>query len=53
MVVGGQCFCMQTDDSQVKIAKLSVLTPAEQAVLDQALTGVPAREIAEHLSSSG
>jgi len=34
------------------LAKLSALTPAEQAVLDQALTGVPAREIAEHLSIS-
>ncbi len=34
------------------IARLSALTPAEQAVLDQALTGVPAREIAEHLSLS-
>src|SRR6188508_1441031 len=42
--------CMDTDDSQVTIAKLSALTPAEQAVLDQALTGVPAREIAEQLS---
>lgn len=29
-----------------------MLAPAEQAVLDQALTGVPAREIAEHLSLS-
>ena len=45
-------FCMQTDDSQVTIARLSALTPAEQAVLDQALTGVPARQIAEHLSLS-
>jgi DNA-binding CsgD family transcriptional regulator len=44
--------CMDTDDSQVTIAKLSALTPAEQAVLDQALTGVPAREIAERLSLS-
>jgi DNA-binding CsgD family transcriptional regulator len=52
MVVGDQCFRMQTDDSQVTIAKLSVLTPAEQAVLDRALTGVPARDIAEHLSLS-
>lgn len=43
---------MQTNDSQATIAKLSVLTPAEQAVLDQALTGVPARDIAEHLSLS-
>ena len=43
---------MDTDDSQMTIAKLSALTPAEQAVLDQALTGVPAREIAEHLSIS-
>jgi DNA-binding CsgD family transcriptional regulator len=43
---------MQTDDSQVTIARLSALTPAEQAVLDQALTGVPARDIAEHLSLS-
>jgi DNA-binding CsgD family transcriptional regulator len=50
MLVGDQCVGMQTDDSQVTIAKLSALTPAEQAVLDQALTGVPAREIAEHLS---
>jgi DNA-binding CsgD family transcriptional regulator len=43
---------MQTDDPQSTIARLSVLTPAEQAVLDQALTGVPARQIAEHLSLS-
>lgn len=43
---------MDTDDSHMTIAKLSALTPAEQAVLDQALTGVPAREIAEHLSIS-
>jgi DNA-binding CsgD family transcriptional regulator len=43
---------METDESQMTIARLSVLTPAEQAVLDQALTGVPAREIAEHLSLS-
>lgn len=43
---------MQTDDPKVTIAKLSVLTPAEQAVLDQALTGVPARQIAERLSLS-
>jgi DNA-binding CsgD family transcriptional regulator len=44
--------CMNTDDSRMTIAKLSALTPAEQAVLDQALTGVPAREIAERLSLS-
>jgi len=43
---------MQTDDSQLTMAKPSVLTPAEQSVLDQALTGVPARDIAEHLSLS-
>src|SRR4029079_16914602 len=43
---------MDTGDSQMTIARLSALTPAEQAVLDQALTGVPAREIAEHLSLS-
>ena len=43
---------MDANDSQMTIAKLSALTPAEQAVLDQALTGVPAREIAEHLSLS-
>jgi DNA-binding CsgD family transcriptional regulator len=43
---------MDTHDSRMTIAKLSALTPAEQAVLDQALTGVPAREIAEHLSLS-
>lgn len=43
---------MQHDDSEMTIARLSALTPAEQAVLDQALTGVPAREIAEHLSLS-
>jgi DNA-binding CsgD family transcriptional regulator len=43
---------MQTDDPELTIARLSALTPAEQAVLDQALTGVPAREIAEHLSLS-
>jgi DNA-binding CsgD family transcriptional regulator len=43
---------METDDSQMTIARLSALTPAEQAVLDQALTGVPAREIAAHLSLS-
>ena len=41
---------MQNDPQE--IARLSALTPAEQAVLDQALTGVPAREIAEHLSLS-
>jgi len=44
--------CMDNDDSHMTIAKLSALTPAEQAVLDQALTGVPAREIAQHLSLS-
>jgi DNA-binding CsgD family transcriptional regulator len=43
---------MNSEDPQTAIARLSVLTPAEQAVLDQALTGVPAREIAEHLSLS-
>lgn len=43
---------MNSEDPQAAIARLSVLTPAEQAVLDQALTGVPAREIAEHLSLS-
>ena len=47
-----QSIDMQTDDSEMTIAKLSALTPAEQAVLDQALTGVTAREIAEHLSLS-
>lgn len=51
-VAGDQSFCMQTDDSHVTMARLSALTPAEQAVLDQALTGAPAREIAEHLSLS-
>ena len=43
---------MQSDDSEMALARLSALTPAEQAVLDQALTGVTAREIAEHLSLS-
>ena len=43
---------MDADDSQMTIASLSALTPAEQAVLDQALTGVPARGIAEHMSLS-
>lgn len=43
---------METDDSHVTIARLSALTPAEQAVLDQALTGLPAREIAERMSLS-
>jgi DNA-binding CsgD family transcriptional regulator len=43
---------MQTEDPQMTIAKLSALTPAEQAVLNEALTGIPAREIAEHLSLS-
>ncbi len=43
---------MQTDDSEMTIARLSALTTAEQAVLDEALTGVTAREIAEHLSLS-
>lgn len=43
---------MRNDDPEMTIARLSVLTPAEQAVLDQALTGVPAREIAERLSLS-
>ena len=45
-------YRMQTDDSDMTIARLSALTPAEQAVLDQALTGVTAREIAERLSLS-
>jgi len=44
--------CMDTDDSQMTIAKLSALTPAEQGSARQALTGVPARRIAEHLSLS-
>jgi len=43
---------MDTDDSQMTIAKLSALTPAEQGSARQALTGVPARRIAEHLSLS-
>jgi DNA-binding CsgD family transcriptional regulator len=43
---------MDTNDSPMTIARLSALTPAEQAVLDEALTEVPAREIAEHLSLS-
>lgn len=43
---------MQLDDSEMTIAKLSALSPAEQAVLDQALTGVTAREIAQRLSLS-
>lgn len=43
---------MQIDDPEASIARLSALTPAEQAVLDHALTGVPAREIAERLSLS-
>jgi DNA-binding CsgD family transcriptional regulator len=43
---------MQTDEPQMTIARLSALTPAEQAVLDQALTGVSAREIAQRLSLS-
>jgi DNA-binding CsgD family transcriptional regulator len=52
LVRSDQPSCMKTDDSQTTIARLSVLTPAEQAVLDQALTGLPARRIAEHLSLS-
>ena len=47
-----QSCCVQTDDPEMTIAKLSALSPAEQAVLDQALTGVTAREIAERLSLS-
>ena len=43
---------MHNDEPEMTIARLSALTPAEQAVLDQALTGVTAREIAEHLSLS-
>ena len=43
---------MQTDDPHMTIAKLSALSPAEQAVLDEALTGVTAREVAERLSLS-
>jgi DNA-binding CsgD family transcriptional regulator len=43
---------MSNEDPQAAIARLSALTPAEQAVLDEALTGVRAREIAEHLSLS-
>jgi len=45
-------YRMETDDPGMTIAKLSALTPAEQAVLDQALTGIPAREIAERMSLS-
>jgi len=48
----GQSGDMQTDDSEMTIAKLSVLTPAEQGVLDLALTGVTARQIATQLSLS-
>lgn len=43
---------MVHDDPELALAKLSALSPAEQAVLDQALTGAPAREIAERLSVS-
>ncbi len=44
--------CVHSDEPDMTIARLSALSPAEQAVLDQALTGVPAREIAERLSLS-
>lgn len=43
---------MPSDSPDLAIAKLSALTAAEQAVLDQALTGAPAREIADRLSLS-
>jgi DNA-binding CsgD family transcriptional regulator len=43
---------MPSDSSDLAMAKLSALTAAEQAVLDQALTGAPAREIADRLSLS-
>jgi DNA-binding CsgD family transcriptional regulator len=43
---------MDSNEPDMTIARLSALSPAEQAVLDQALTGVPAREIAERLSLS-
>jgi DNA-binding CsgD family transcriptional regulator len=43
---------MSGDLPQLTLAKASALTPAEQSVLDHALTGAPAREIAERLSVS-
>jgi DNA-binding CsgD family transcriptional regulator len=43
---------MSGEPPELMLAKASVLTPAEQSVLDQALTGAPAREIAERLSVS-
>jgi DNA-binding CsgD family transcriptional regulator len=43
---------MSGEPPELTLAKASALTPAEQAVLDQALTGAPAREIAERLSVS-
>jgi DNA-binding CsgD family transcriptional regulator len=43
---------MPMDSPDMAMAKLSALTAAEQAVLDQALTGAPARDIAGRLSLS-
>jgi DNA-binding CsgD family transcriptional regulator len=43
---------MSGEPPELMLAKASALTPAEQSVLDQALTGAPAREIAERLSVS-
>lgn len=43
---------METASTARRLGNLSVLTPAEQAVLDEALTGAPARDIAETLSLS-
>ena len=43
---------MSDSPPELTLAKASALTPAEQSVLDHALTGAPAREIAERLSVS-
>jgi len=43
---------MSGESPELMLAKASALTPAEQSVLDQALTGAPAREIADRLSVS-
>jgi DNA-binding CsgD family transcriptional regulator len=49
---GSHAVRMSDDPPEVTLAKASALTPAEQSVLDHALTGAPAREIAERLSVS-
>ena len=55
------CFCADGNEPELTvggsdldpaIGRLSALSPAEQSVLDHALTGAPAREIADRLTLS-